>query len=80
MNIILRCYNASPQDVSGNFILPHESRTFDDVAVHTVISNQYGFVTDVLRQGVFISPKLAWQQQQQQQQQQRQNYYHHQEE
>ena len=42
--------NPSPQDLSSNSILPHESRTFDpNIAVHTVISNQNGSVTELSR-------------------------------
>ena len=45
MNITSRPRNASPQDLSGISILPHESRPFDrDVAAHTVTSNQDGSV------------------------------------
>ena len=64
-NITSRCCNASPQDLSGNSILPHESRTLD-IAAHTVISNQDGTVTKLLKQGVFITPKFIGQQQQRQ--------------
>ena len=60
MNITSRRCNTSPQILSGNSILPHESQTFvRDVAAHTVISNQDGSVTEVLRQGAFISPESA---------------------
>ena len=73
MNITSRRRNTSTQDLSGNSILPNESRTFDrGIAAHTVISNQDGSVTELLRQGVFISPESARQQQQKQQQQQQQ--------
>ena len=46
MNISSSLRNTSPQDLSEQTILPHESRTFDDIVAHTVISNQDGSVTD----------------------------------
>ena len=58
INITSRLRRTSPQDLSGNSILPDESRTFGrDVAAHTVTSNQDGSITKELRQGVFISPE-----------------------
>ena len=63
MKLSLHLCNPSPQDLSSNSILPHESRTFDpNIAAHTVISNQNGSVTELSREGAFVSPKSIRQQ------------------
>ena len=71
MNISSSLRNTSPQDLSEQTILPHESRTFDNVAAQTIISNQNRSVTDasvtpdpnVLNTGTIISPESTQQQQ-----------------